>query len=353
MKAVIMAGGQGTRFWPVSREDSPKQFLSVSGGRSLLQETVTRLQPLLEPQDVYVVCGQKYVDKVQAQLQELRSDQIIAEPVPRNTAPCIGLAAIYLRERFPDAVMAVLPSDHVIQEVAEFQRALQVAEHFARQGWLMTFGIEPSYPATGFGYLHRGEKIDEHAGKQAHRVKQFTEKPDRKRARDFLQSGDYYWNSGMFVWSVADILSAIQLYMPGLYEGLLEIQQRWNDPAQVKEVFSRLENTSIDFGVMEKASRVAMLPCRLGWSDVGNWKALAEILSKDAEPVTANGPYVAIDSKECVVYSSNGKMVALVGVEGLIVVSTPDALLVCNRERTEEVKKVVEQLKAKGLTRYL
>ena len=353
MKAVIMAGGQGTRFWPASRENSPKQFLTLLGSRSLLQDTVARLRQFLKPEDVFVICARRYVAQVLAQLPEMGRDQIIEEPVPRNTAPCVGLAACYLRHRFPEEVMAILPSDHVIKDVAEFEQVLEAGAQLASDDWLVTFGIEPSYPATGYGYLRRGESIAEYSGRSAYRVMRFAEKPNLEKARSFLQGGDYYWNSGMFIWTIKNILAEIKACMPPLYSALEELDQCRDDAEKVQRIFSGLESISIDFGVMEKAKKVAMLPCRLGWNDVGNWRALGEIWPRDEQGVVANGRYVAIDSQNSILYSSDGKMIVLVGVGDLVVVETPDALLVCDRTRTEEVRSVVERLKAEGWDEYV
>ena len=354
MKAVIMAGGQGTRFWPVSRENSPKQFLTLSGGgQSLIQETVGRLTRFLRPEDIFVICSRQYVAQVLAQFPEMSRNQIIEEPVPRSTAPCVGLAACYLRRRFPEEVVAMLPSDHVIKDVAEFELVLKAGAQLAAGEWLVTFGIEPSYPATGYGYLRRGARVGEYSGRSAYRVARFTEKPNLAKAKGLLRRGDHYWNSGMFVWTIKGILAQIEACMPELHSALEEIDQCGQEAEKVRQIFSGLESISIDFGVMEKAKKVAMLPCQLGWSDVGNWKALAEIWPQDEQGLVSNGRHLAIDSRDSILFTSDGKMVALVGVENIVVVETPDALLVCDRTRTEEVRHVVERLKAKGWTDYL
>lgn len=353
MKAVIMAGGQGTRFWPVSREGFPKQFLTLCGNRSLIQETAARLKPFLRTKDIFVVCSRQYVSRVRQQLPELREDQIIVEPAARNTAPCIGLAAVHLKRRYPGEIMAVFPSDHVIRETEEFQRVLGTAAQLAGDGWLVTFGIEPSHAATGYGYLRRGKAVGHDLGQPAYRVERFTEKPGSEKARGFLRSGDYYWNSGMFVWSIETILREIKACMPEMYGALEEIDRHWEDAERVRKIFSGLPKISIDFGVMEKAEKVAALPCRLGWSDVGNWRALEEIWPGDAQGLIANGAYVGLDSENSVLYTSNGKLVALVGVQDLVVVQTDEAVLICDRKRTEEVRKVVEKLKARGWKQYV
>jgi len=352
MKAVVMAGGQGTRFWPASRESRPKQFLQIVDSGTMLQETVARLEPLLSRNDVYVVCSERYVPLVTSQLDPFPKDQIIVEPIPRSTAACVGLAACYLKRRFPEEMIVVLPADHVIRDVDEFHDTLQAGEELGREGWLVTFGIEPSHPATGYGYMLRGESLGKFGGRSAYRVERFTEKPDRSQAQQFLKEENYFWNSGMFLFSVQQILSEINLRMPQLGQTLSEIEQNWGDPGRVKELFSSLESTSIDFGVMERSERIAMLPSNPGWSDVGNWRALEEIQGADSQGVTSNAPHVNVDSRDCVLYTSGGKLVALVGVEELVVVDTEDALLICARDRTEEVRKVVESLKNKDLKKY-
>ena len=352
MKAVIMAGGRGTRFWPASREKRPKQFLEIAGPGTMLQETVARLEPLLALEDIYVVCGTQYVQEVARQLNQLKEDQIIVEPLARSTAACVGLAACYLRRQFPNEILAVLPADHVIQDVEEFHHALRAGEELGKEGWLVTLGIEPSYPATGYGYVLQGEPLGEYSGRPAYKVKQFTEKPDRPQAEQFLKEGSYYWNSGIFLWSADGILAEIEVLMPQLSQALAEIEQSWDDHDRCAEIFSGLESTSIDFGVMEESQKIAMLPCRPGWNDVGNWRALEEIRGSDSEGVTSNTPYVNIDSRDCILYTSQGKLVALVGVENMVVVDAPDALLVCAKDRTEEVRKVVEHLQEKDLKQY-
>lgn len=349
MKAVIMAGGQGTRFWPVSRRHHPKQFIRIGGsGRTLLQDTVARLHGLLAPRDVYVVCGGPYVEEVQRQLPQLAPEQIIIEPAGRNTAPCVGLAAVCLRQRFPSEVMLVFPSDHVIQKVGELHECLRAAARLAADGWLVTFGIRPSFPATGYGYIERGEPLGDSWGRPGFRVACFTEKPDLERARSFVASGRYDWNSGIFAWTVERVLEELRRHMPDLYDGLEAWLESHEDAARAAEIFAALPSISIDYGVMEKADRVATVPCDPGWSDVGSWKALADVETPDEDGNVANGLVVSVDSKDCILHTSGGKMVALVGVSDLVVVETPDALLVCRRERAEEVRRVVAELERRG-----
>jgi mannose-1-phosphate guanylyltransferase len=353
VKVAIMAGGQGTRFWPLSRESRPKQFLKIAGSGTMLQETAARLSPLLSQEDLYVVCGRQYVSLVRSQMPQLREDQLIVEPMPRNTAPCIGLTAVALRRRFGNAVLAVLPADHSIGRIDEFHEVLSAAAGLAELGWLVTFGIEPTFPATGYGYIQRAETLGEPGGKSAYRVQRFAEKPDLETARQFLQSGEYYWNSGMFVWTIESILEQFRVLMPDLHEILLEIDRSWGDDDRLEKLFSEAPPTSIDYGIMEKATRVATIPCGLGWSDVGNWRAVEDLLCRDSDGIAANTRYVQVASRDSLLHSSSGKLLALVGVEDLIVVETPDVVLVCHRDRAEDVKRIVEQLRKEGPREFL
>ena len=353
MKAIIMAGGQGLRFWPLSRIERPKQFLRILGSKTMLQETANRLQPMLTWDDIYVVCGKQYVKEVSVQLPELKQGHIIVESAARGTAACIGLAAIYLRRVVKDDVMLILPCDHAIQDLNEFQRVLRVSEELARGGWLVTFGIEPTGPVTGYGYLLRGQFIDEPYGQPAYRVDRFTEKPSLNQAQEFLEKGDHYWNSGMFVWTVNRILEEINLWMPELGEVLVEFDQDKGNSHEKERIFSSLENISVDSGIMEKSTQIAMLPCNFGWNDLGSWNTLSDIFSADSKGVVSNVPYANIDSRNCVVYGSRDKMVSLLGVENLIVVETPDVLFICSRNRSKEVDKVLSFLRENELGEYL
>ena len=319
----------------------------------MLQDTVARLEPFLDWKDIYVVCGQNHVGQVRAQLDGIGEDQVIVEPFSRNTALCVALGSYYLNTQFGDEVVATLPADHVIQDVKEFHRVLSVGKELAQQGWLVTFGIKPSYPSTGYGYMKQGESLGEFDDCQAFRVDHFSEKPDRTMAQEFLREGSYFWNSGMYMWTLECILAEIRIHMPELGHGLEEMDRKREDSARSEDIFSKLPSISIDDGVMAKSRKVAMLPCHLGWNDLGSWAGLGEVCDSDDNGITANSEYLNIDSQDCIVYSSEGKLGALVGVNNLIVVETKDALLICDRGRVEDVKYVVERLKKDGREEYL
>ncbi|MDD2851513.1 MAG: mannose-1-phosphate guanylyltransferase [Desulfuromonadaceae bacterium] len=358
MYIVILAGGSGTRFWPLSRVARPKQLISITGDRSMLQRTVERVLPL-HPKRILIITN--YLQAAETELQMQRYDavpiDVIAEPVGRNTAPAIGLAAALIGSRDPSAIMAVLPADHFIKNEQALRETLTFAGISAESGSLVTLGIMPSRPETGYGYI---EAEIETAGKGPFPVRRFVEKPPLEEAVRYLEEGNYFWNSGMFVWRADTILEEMENFMPSLHEKLIQFLMAASsrEHARLSEViatlYQNIESISIDYGIMEKSFRVQMVPVEMGWSDVGSWSALPEVVEPDADGtvcVNAAG-HVAVDSSDCLIYADQ-RMVATVGVHNIVVVSTPDAILVCDRERCQDVKKVVEQLGAEGLTAYL
>lgn len=348
--AVIMAGGQGTRLWPQSRERQPKQLWEILNGQSMLQDTVARVFPLIAPPQILVITGEALYRPIQAQLPQIPTRNIIVEPLGKSTAPCVGLAALYIDQ--PDACMVVLAADHVIRDKAEFQRILQLGVEVASQGEnLVTFGIKPQGPETGFGYIRRGAAVQP----EVYRVRQFAEKPDYPTAQSFIASGEYYWNSGMFVWKVSTLLTMLRRYLPKLYEGLMQIKAALGAPDEqrvIAEVFERIEAVSIDYGIMEKADATYMVPGDFGWNDVGSWAALPEVWGSDADGNTCQGQVVTIDSRGNIVYHPDG-LTALIGVENLIVVKVQDVVLVCAKEQAQKVREIVNTLKAQGMKAYL
>ncbi len=351
--AVLMAGGVGTRFWPRSRARRPKQILNIFGGETMIQATYARIQGLVKPENVLVVTNQEQQALIQAQLPALPESAFLAEPIGRNTAPCIGLAAVHILARDPEGIMIVLPADHLIGDVAEFQYVMGIATRFvAKHGGLLTLGIEPSEPATGYGYIQRGEAVATLDGHTVYRVKTFAEKPNYETACRFLESGDFYWNSGMFIWKARTILKEIQEKLPEIYHGLEKVREALGTPGYwqaVEDMYRRIRGISIDFGVMQTAREVYVIPTDMGWSDVGSWDAVYDISPKNKQKVAGEfRDIVTVNGSESYIYAP-GKVVALVGVRNLIVVDTEDALLICKRNAAQNVKEAVEKLKKKGL----
>ncbi len=346
MYAVILAGGVGTRLWPRSRQHQPKQFSDIIGnGQTMIQETVARLDGLVADEDLYVVTGARYAGLTRAQIPQMPAANIIAEPSGRNTAPAIGLACAHLAQRDADAVVAILPADHIIANAPAFQRALRRAEEIARQGYLVTLGIEPTLPHTGYGYIQRDELLmsDAEGELAVYHVQQFLEKPNLATAQNFLLTGGYYWNGGIFVCRVGDMLSEMARQMPTLHETLQNVVAKLEADEPFDELWSQMPNVSIDYGVMEGAARVAVVPLVAGWNDVGSWDALLDIREADINGnYIARGDTICIDSSGNVIYSD--KLVALIGVEDLVVVDAGDTLLVGHKSKMQNVKQVVQQL---------
>lgn len=358
MYIVILAGGSGTRFWPLSRVARPKQLISITGDRTMLQRTVERVLPL-NPKRILVITNRVQAEETELQLAGFRGVpiNIIAEPSARNTAPAIGLAAAIIAAHDPAGIMAVLPADHFIKDEEALRTTLVKARHAAHNGYLVTLGVMPSRPETGYGYIEADMEL---RGDGPFPVRRFVEKPPLEQAVRYLEEGNFFWNSGMFIWRCDTILNEITRYRPDLGRALADISfsgdvwQLSDLSTQIEAMYDSIASDSIDYAVMEKSSRVQVVPVEMGWSDVGSWSALPEVVAPDAAGtvcINASG-HVAIDSSDCLIYA-DGKVVATVGVSGLVVVSTPDALLVCGRDRAQDVKKVVEQLSARGLERCL
>jgi len=349
--ALIMAGGVGTRFWPKSRKSLPKQYLNLLGGETLIQTVSHRLQVLLPAEHIFIISTQGQFPLLKAQLPWLRPSQLILEPFGKNTAPCIGLAALHLVRHDPQAIMMVLPSDHLISDSEKFARLLQEAVAVIRTNpeALATIGIEPAYPATGYGYIQRGAPL-EAAGGKVFRVRAFAEKPDYEVAQQFISSGEFLWNSGIFVWRAANILHCMEDLMPDLSAGLKEIDKAIGTPdeAEVTErVYKQIHSDSIDYGIMEHASNVIVLEGNFGWSDVGSWEEVYKISPHDAEGNVLVGDPIVRNCRNCYI-DAGGRVVAAIGVDDLIIVNTPDALLICRKDQSQDVKWVVEKLKHSG-----
>jgi mannose-1-phosphate guanylyltransferase len=356
--AVIMAGGVGSRLWPRSRWASPKQFLDLIGSQTMIQETVERIEPLIPLERVLTVVSQEHTETVRTQVPGLPEENILVEPGPRGTAPCIGLAAVVLQRRDPEAIMAVCPADHVIVEGAGFRRAIRAGAELAQEGYLVTLGIAADHPHTGYGYIQRGSRLGERNGLPTYQVQRFTEKPDAEQAQRFVDSQEYYWNGGIFVWKAATILAEMDNLLPSLYTGLQQVIQDWDSTRRrevLTAVWDHVPRTTIDYGVMEKAKQVAVVPVDIGWDDVGNWSTLSKLLEGDdrGNVVRGRGDAVVLDTSDTYIYASAGRLVATVGLADFVIVDTPDAVLVCPKEQAQAVRDAVKQLKAEGLERYL
>ena len=357
MLVLIMAGGAGTRFWPKSRERRPKQLLPIIGERTMLQNTVQRLLPMVPAENIFVISNQVQYDGIVQQLPMLPKENIIIEPRPKNTAACIGLGTVLLQQRAADEVMVVLPADHLIDDDHIFRETLLNAGKIAaEQKVLITIGIQPTYPATGYGYIQYSHESVAAGPATAYRVKTFAEKPNLETAKSFLDSGDFLWNSGIFVWRLSVIMTQLEEHLPHHYDGLREIARALGTPEQsgtIDRVYQQIKSISIDYGVMEKAKNVVVLRGQFRWNDLGSWDEVYKLLPKDQEYNATNGhQHVLLDSNGCLI-DVPGKTVAAVGLRDLMIVETEDALLLCPRSRAQEVKDLVELIKRRKLQHLL
>lgn len=347
--AVIMAGGRGERFWPKSRNSRPKQFLSLtSDGQTMIQKTVNRLRPLVDAEDIYIVTNSAYIGLVKDQLPEIPEENILAEPCARNTAPCIAFASAVISRKYDDAVMLVLPSDHLIGFEDMYISTLKKAIEVSLVGKnLVTIGITPNYPETGYGYINFGSESG-----NAYAVDRFVEKPDLATAKEYLASGKYLWNSGMFVWKISSIMTDLKEFMPDIYEGALRIGEAFGTDAYnevLEREFTAFTSESIDFGIMEKASDIYTIPGSFGWDDVGNWLAVERINEVDDAKNYIEGNVISVGSERTTICGGK-RLIAAVGVEDIIIVDTDDAVLVCSKNSTQDVKKVIAKLKEDGIS---
>jgi mannose-1-phosphate guanylyltransferase len=354
--SVIMAGGKGERFWPKSRTNLPKQFLNISGNKSMLQQTITRLEKLIPISQIFIVTNELYAELIKIQIPNLPMENIIIEPIGRNTAPCVGLAAILIEERFPDSTMIVLPSDHIIENENGFiqilQTAIEVASH---DNNLVTLGITPTYPETGYGYIESSLQIKQLNELEVHKVNKFVEKPDLATAQQYLSAGNYYWNSGIFVWKISVILNYIKELMPDMHDVLQTMQAGFksgNRNEIIQGEFHKMPDQSIDYGIMEKVTNIYVIPCVFGWDDVGSWTALERINELDDNGNVIRGNILNLDTKRCII-ESNGKLIATLGIEDLIIVDTEDVILICSKDKAQEVKSLIKELRIQKLEKYL
>lgn len=350
LHAVIMAGGSGTRFWPKSTKEHPKQFLTLFGDQTMLQSTVERIKSAIPAQRVWVITNERYVDLVNEQLPDVPGNNIIGEPVAKNTAPCVAAVAAFIDKQDPDAAMIVLPADHLIADTDEFISVLKTGAKKAEQSdSLVTIGIRPSRPETGYGYIELKKSSEETMNDyDIKQVAQFREKPDIATARQFVFSGRFLWNSGMFIWKTSVILDQFRKHLPDVAEQVEQLQPAVDTEEQgsaLNAFYKACPSVSIDYGIMEKAENVFVVPGDFGWNDVGSWKTLHELEEKDEnENVVKALQCITEESSGNLIHSSNGKLIALAGVENIAVVETDDVILVCNLNKAQTVKQVVNQL---------
>lgn len=352
--ALIMAGGRGERFWPKSRKNLPKQFLSLTDdGKTMIQHTVERILPLVAMEDIYIATNRDYASLAQEQLPDLPKENILCEPIGRNTAPCVGMGAVHINKKYEDALMVVLPSDHLIKYNSMFVNVLKDACEVAEQGDnLTTIGITPNYPETGYGYI----KFDSEKNLgRAYGVECFVEKPNMEKAKEYVADELYLWNSGMFVWKISTILDNMKAFMPATYEGLMKIQDAIgteDEDAVLEQEFVKMESESVDYGIMEKAKNIYVVPGTFGWDDVGSWLAVGRIRKSNEYGNVVSGNVITVNSRNSIIEGGE-KLIATVGISDLIVVDTEDAMLICEKENAGDIKKVLENLRICNRNEYI
>jgi mannose-1-phosphate guanylyltransferase len=357
LHALVMAGGGGTRFWPRSRHRKPKQFLAMGGERTLLQLAVDRLEGPVACERVWIITGAAHVAETAGQLPQISPERIVGEPVGRDTAACIGLGAALVRLTDPDAVMVVTPADHIIEPTAEFHRAVHAAALLVQEhpNALVTFGIPPTFPATGYGYIHRGQSLGSRQGVEVFQVQSFVEKPAFDLAQRYLQGGQHYWNGGIFVWRANAILDQLRQRKPRLHEAVVRVADAWNTPRRQEILhaeYEALEKVSIDYAVMQEAPEVLVVQTPFRWDDVGSWLALERMNPQDAHGNTILARHCGIATSRCVVVADAGHLVGTVGVQDLLIIQDGDATLVAHRGHEADIKTLVERLKQLGLGNY-
>ena len=357
LHAVIMAGGSGTRFWPQSRQRMPKQLLRLAGDRTMIQQTLDRCKSWVDPSRVWVVTNEVQAAATLQQLPELPASNVLVEPAARNTAPCVGLAAIQILQQDPEGIMFVMPADHVIQPEAAFaeaaRRAVEIVK--ANPSRLVLFGVTPAFPATGYGYIERSS-ILEPESPRVYEVKAFREKPHQSLAEEYLREGRYFWNCGIFCWKAQTIVDLLKQFEPEIHKGLMKIDEgirSGQGPAVIEAEFPLLKSISIDYAVLERAPGVVVIEAPFQWDDVGSWLSLARLNGADLEGNTVDGPFCGVDTQGCIIRTTNDHLVATLGLRNLIIVHTPDATLVADAAQSERIREVLSHLEKQDRTEYL
>ncbi len=356
LHAVLMVGGAGTRFWPLSRKKTPKYLLPIVGDKSMLEQTVDRIAPLVPPERVFCITSQSQAPGIRRALPRLPKANVIGEPMGRDSAACVALAAVIVHNRDPDATILCMPGDNLIKQSGKFRQVVRAAARVAQAGSLVTFGIKPAAPETRFGYIQRGARIPAGKGPKAFKVRRFTEKPDLKTAKRMLASGAYYWNSGNFVWRADVILGEFAKHAPKLHAAVERVRPALGtrrEAAAIRREYEKLEKISIDYAVMEKARDVAVVEATFDWDDVGSWTALERHHARDKAGNTLLGKTLMLDSEDCIVSGDADHLVAAVGLEDVIIVHTKDATLVCPKDRANDVKAIVQELERTKQDSYL
>lgn len=358
LHALIMAGGGGTRFWPRSRQSRPKQLLRLGGDRSLLQMTWDRLETRIAPEQTWVLTSERLRDEVCAQLPQIPPRQVIGEPVSRDTAPCVALGAALIAQHDPEGILAVVPADHVIEPAQEFGRVLHTAAELVNDHpqALVTIGIPPTWPSTGYGYVQRGESLGQRQNLKIFQVRRFHEKPDRATAESFLRSGEYYWNAGVFLGRADTFLQQFRLHEPDIDRLAREIAERWpqrRDDRWFADRFARMKKVSFDYAVMEKCSQVLTVEARFRWDDVGSWLALERLYPQDAAGNTVLANHLGVDTSRCIIVAEDRPIIATLGVSNLIIVQDGDCILVADRSKENEIKRLVELMRQHGWEKHL
>ncbi|ADQ14109.1 mannose-1-phosphate guanylyltransferase [Halanaerobium hydrogeniformans] len=357
INALIMAGGEGTRFWPLSRKNKPKQFLKLSDEQcNMLQKTVHRIKSFVGLENIYISTNQLYAPAIKEQLSHLPAENIIIEPLKKGTAPSIALSTAVISKKNPGSTIIVLPSDHLIQDSEAFIEIIKKAVMTASIGKnLVTIGIEPTHPETGYGYIQYGKEIHNIDGKSVFKVEKFREKPDLAKAREYLEAGNYLWNSGIFVWNIKTILASFKKYLPEIYQSMLKIKKALgseNETEIIRTEFEKMPEITVEYGIMEKIENIYVIPGSFGWDDLGSWPALARIKKSDQEGNIVVGKHYGIDTTNSIIYSQD-KVITTIGLDNLVIVDTDDAILICDKDRAQDVKKIRDILAAAGLEAYI